>query len=173
MKAPALLPLAAALLLAACSRSTDSATAPVPETAGAYERALSDLQSELASVAAPATQSDSLSYFLGVCEGMTYGKKLRQISEDQRDEVNPDDYLLGLHSVLAGDTTTASYARGVSLGIETARYLNTLESQGVAVNRRLLAATIAAMLDNPALDSITKNHADSIAGMIIYRHRRL
>lgn len=158
----------------ACSHADDEGTATGrPVTDDAYTEALARLGERLDATPAPATRDDSLSFYLGVCEGMTYAEKARQATDAEKADMNPDDYLLGIHSVLQGDTVGVSYARGVSLGVEAARFIAILESQGVDINRRLLAATIATMLENPALDSITRSHADSIAGRIIARHQNL
>lgn len=169
-----LFPLVAIALLAySCTgRNADitQVAANAVDNEDAYQRAMTAMTEAIGNLPAMSTQSDSLSYYLGFFEGLSYKSQLRTISPDQRERVTPDDYRMGIYAAIAADSTSTSFAEGVKAASGCASYLDYLESRGAKINRRRLVATILQALDNPSADSVVIEKADSISNAILLRY---
>ncbi len=158
------------MTMVACSHH-DSAT-NATEAAGdidAYARASADMEKAIATDTALTSYTDSLSFYLGLCEGLSFGNQLAGIDNDRRKMLKIPDYRLGVYSAIAADSISLSFARGIKAGRIVSSRLNDLEMKGVKVNRRLIAEVLVEALNNPPADSATILEADSISNIIIQR----
>lgn len=162
----------ASLLTMSCSKGNDEAIrATEPATShDDYVASMGRLKALIKGGTSLKNREDSLSYYLGFCEGMSWGKQLKGVGVDSA-TVEKDDYLLGVYSSLNADTTSTSFADGVLAASRVARYLDNLESEGVKINRGLLVATIVEALNNLPADEETLAEADDISNQLIMRHR--
>lgn len=169
------MPAAIAIMLSmiftvSCSHKAEPAqtAAEAATDSDAYTRAMTDMEAacNVDSLRSPA---DSLSYYLGVMEGVSYRRLTAAIPENVRHNVTVDDYRLGIYTVLAADTAGTSYATGLMAGRRLSRYLNDLEARGVKFNRQRLVSTLMKALSEPPADPHVKAEADSIANTLIQR----
>lgn len=155
-----LLPLTA-LLLAACSGSHQ------------HGRELSAPPDSLRHVCQEIS-NDSLSLYLGMNEGEARNGFLVGIPSWMVDSITDKDYIDGVSTAIAADTSSYSYSLGVVAARELAFYINSLQQQGVKINRTILAERLKHHLVNRFIPEINdRETADSISNKIITRCLKL
>lgn len=155
-----LLPLTA-LLLAACSGSHKHGrelTAPPDSLRHACQE----------------ISNDSLSLYLGMNEGEARNGFLIGVPSWMVDSINDKDYISGAATAISADTTSYSFSQGVIAARELAFYINSLQHQGVEINRHILAERLKHHIVNRVIpETGDREKADSISNIIITRCLKL
>lgn len=148
-----LIPLAV-VLFASCSSHTNQQADTTDTTGNALENENS--------------HTDSLSYYLGMSEGEARENFLVGTPAWIIDSIADNDYIEAVHKTVAADTVSFSFTEGVKAAREMAYYVNTLEAQGVKINRKLLADRIRQIIATRQSPSEQEqSEADSISNTII------
>lgn len=112
--------------------------------------------------------NDSLSYYLGLSEGEARAEFLVATPDWLTQYINDRDYIEGFSQSISADTVSFSYSEGVKAARELAYYINSLENQGVKINRQLLARHLKQFIISRTLpDEDAREKADSISNKII------
>lgn len=91
-----------------------------------------------AAPAAPTDPADSLAYYYGALQGMTYNLNRPEDDEYQADyEFDNEQFMEGVKAVLERDTTDLSYHVGIENGIRYGLDLNGKNSLGLPADRGL------------------------------------
>lgn len=161
-----LLPSILLIALSACSPKTEKEPV-VSSTTDNLAQAIEAVKAIVTDTTPLTGQPDSLSYYLGFCEGLTYRVRVAATDSAMQADIRPEHYLYGLYTALQTDSTSTSYAAGVEAAASAARYVDYLERHGVAINRQLLVETVINALNNPAPDSTVIIEADAAANRLI------
>lgn len=114
--------------------------------------------------------TDSLSYYLGMSEGEARDNFLIGTPAWIIDSISDNDYLEAVHKAVTADTVSFSFTEGIKAAREMAYYVNTLEAQGVKINRKLLAERVKQIIATRQTPSEQEqSEADSISNIIILR----
>ncbi len=113
---------------------------------------------------------DSLSYYLGLNEGESRAEFLVGAPDWLIDSITDKDYIAGVRTAVSTDTSSNSFGQGAIAARELAFYVNTLQHQGVKINRRLFAERMKHYIMNRIIpENDEREKSDSISNKIITR----